>query len=84
MAFLLRCIEEVGSRRDVPLPWLFEQATVILRKSKDPRGQIAVLERYAEAAERAGEQPMEHLVKRLNAARLPNRIASTLSVEGYQ
>lgn len=51
---------------------------------KAPPGEMAVLERYAEAAERAGEQPMEHLVKRLNAARLPNRIASTLSVEGYQ
>ena len=84
MAFLMRCIEEIESRRDVPPPWFFEQAAIILRKSKDHRGEVAVLERYAAAAERAGEQPMGHLVKRLNAARLATRIASTQGVEGHK
>jgi len=84
MASLMRCIREIEGRCDVPPPWFFEQAAIILRKSKDPRGEMAVLERYAEAAERAGEQPMEHLVKRLNAARLANRNASNQGVEGDQ
>lgn len=81
MASLMRCIEEIESRRDVPPPWFFEQAAIILRRAKDHGSEMTVLERYATAAERAGEQPMEHLVKRLNAARLATRIASTQSVK---
>lgn len=84
MASLMRCIEEIEGRRDVPPPWFFEQAAIILRKSKDPRGEMTVLERYAAAAERAGEQPMGHLLKRLDAARLATKIASTQDEEGHQ
>lgn len=81
MVSLMRCIEEIESRRDVPPPWFFEQAAIILRKSKDPRGEMTVLARYAAAAVRSGERPMEHLVKRLNAARLAAGSASTKGAE---
>lgn len=61
----------------------WEQCALIkaLRRAKDPCREMAVLERYAAAAECAGEQPMESLVKRLNAACLANRIASTQCVK---